>query len=171
MNNLPATFYSLPSGLRRRAICQLEADSIAALADGTRQEVECPVLHSFPTPDLYHRSCYLPAGSVIVGKLHRHGHWNWLTKGHVTVFTEDGGVEDLVAPCRLWSPPATKRAIVVHSDTIWTVEHPSHGLGPDDLDKLEELAIAPSYTALGMDDPMPLALARSTSRAAKLQKE
>ncbi len=150
---LPAIFNPLTpkSPLQLRyAICQLEASMYEELARGGLELREFPLIHSFQD-GIYTRSIFLPAGSILVGKLHKHSHPNSILQGCVTVVTEQGGVETLHAPCKMISPAATKRAIYVHTDTIWVVEHE---VGPlRDLDDIEDAVIAKSYSQLGMEDP------------------
>ena len=103
----------------------------------------CPLKHTF-SDGIYVREIHMPAGTVCVGKIHRHDHPNFIMKGRVTVVTEEGGIEELTAPMSIISPAGTQRAVYVHEETIWiTVHH-----NPDnitDLAKLEEFIIATSY--------------------------
>lgn len=105
-----------------------------------------PLTHKF-TNGIYIRQIAMPAGTVCVGKIHRHEHPNFLLKGRVTVVTEEGGIQELTAPVSMISPAGTQRAVYVHEDAIWTTIHSN----PDnltDLDELEELIIAKSYNDL-----------------------
>ena len=104
----------------------------------------CPLKHTFSN-GIYVREIHMPTGTVCVGKIHRHDHPNFIMKGRVTVVTEEGGIEELIAPMSIISPAGTQRAVYVHEDTIWiTVHH-----NPDnitDLEKLEEFIITTSHT-------------------------
>lgn len=104
-------------------------------------EVDCPLQHVF-APGAYARTIFIPAGTVIVGKIHKHQHLNILSKGEVTVFTEGGGKEELSGPLTMVSPPGTKRAVYAHTDTVWTTIHLTE---ETDLDKIEAHVIAPTY--------------------------
>lgn len=110
-------------------------------AVGTLPEVEMPLQHVF-APGAYARTIFIPAGSVIVGKIHKHQHLNILSMGHVTVYTEGGGEEDMHGPLTMVSPPGTKRAVYAHTDTVWTTIHLTN---ETDLDKIEEHVIAKTY--------------------------
>lgn len=134
----------------RYAICRLEASIHGALALGELQELDFPPLH-LHLNGKYYRSVFLPKGAIIVGKIHRHEHPTMLWCGHVTVVTEGGGLEEIRGPYRSTSPVGVKRAIYVHEDTIWTVEHE---ISLTDLDAIEAAVIAPSYTDLGWEDPV-----------------
>lgn len=110
-------------------------------AVGTLPGVEMPLQHVF-APGAYARTIFIPAGSVIVGKIHKHQHLNILSMGHVTVYTEGGGEEDLHGPLTMVSPPGTKRAVYAHTDTVWTTIHLTN---ETDLEKIEEHVIAKTY--------------------------
>jgi hypothetical protein len=106
----------------------------------------CPLTHRF-TDGIYTREIFMPAGTVCVGKIHRHEHPNFLMSGKVTVVTEDGGIEEIEGPKVMISPPGTQRAVYVHTDTVWVTVHHN----PDnerDLDKIESFVIAKSYDEL-----------------------
>ncbi len=103
----------------------------------------CPLKHHF-TDGIYTREIFMPAGTVCVGKIHRHEHPNFLMKGKVTVVTEEGGIEELQAPRFMISPAGTQRALYIHEDCVWVTVHNN----PDnltDLKELEELIIAKSF--------------------------
>ncbi len=105
--------------------------------DSTR----CPLTHSF-APGVYVRQIKIPAGTVIIGKIHKHAHPNFLLEGKVSVFTESGGVEELEAPLQMISPAGTKRIVFAHTDTVWTT---IHATTETDLEKIEEVTIADSF--------------------------
>jgi quercetin dioxygenase-like cupin family protein len=125
----------VPAGSARAKLYALQA------AVGTLPEVDMPLQHVF-APGAYARTIFIPAGSVIIGKIHKHQHLNILSMGHVTVYTEGGGEEDLRGPLTMVSPPGTKRAVYAHADTVWTTIHLTD---ETDLDKIEEHVIAKTY--------------------------
>lgn len=102
----------------------------------------CPLKHSFAN-GIYMREIFIPKGTVLTGKIHRHAHPNVLLKGEVRVFTEDGGLEHYVAPMAMISTAGTKRAVLALEDTVWLT---FHSVGEErDLGKIEEIVIAPDY--------------------------
>ena len=125
------------------------------VAENISEAVDCPLNHYFTPKDdkygchVYAREILLPKGSVVIGKIHRHQHLNIISKGRVTVFTEFGKKE-LVAPCTFISEVGLKRAVYSHEDTIWTTIHLTEHMGEDNLNKIEEEVIAPSYSNLGL---------------------
>ena len=106
----------------------------------------CPLKHHF-TDGIYTREIFMPAGTVCVGKIHRHEHPNFLMKGKVTVVTEEGGIEELQAPRFMISPAGTQRAVYVHEDCVWFTIH-NNPENLTDLEELEELIIAKSYNEI-----------------------
>lgn len=121
----------------RRSLYELQA---AAAASGL-PEVECPLQHSF-IDGVYVRTIFIPAGTVLVGKIHKHSHANILSKGEVVVVTEDGGREHLVGPITMTSPAGCKRAVHAITDTTWTTIHRTD---ETDLAKIEDWVIAKTY--------------------------
>jgi len=105
----------------------------------------CPLKHSF-SDGIYVREITIPAGMVIIGKIHKHDHPNFLLKGEVVVITEEGGKEELKAPCSMISKPGTKRILYAKTELIWTTVH-LNPTNTQDLKELEEEIIAPTYDA------------------------
>jgi len=114
----------------------LEESPIAQGADSP----DFPLTHRF-ADNVYAREIFLPRDSVVVGKIHRFGHLNVITKGHVSVLTEFG-VEELRAPCTFISKPGTKRVVYAHEDTVWTT---FHGTRHTDVNQVEADIICKSF--------------------------
>lgn len=125
----------MPEGSIRAKLFKLQ-ESITSLPD-----VEMPLQHTF-APGVYVRTIFIPAGCVLVGKIHKHEHANILSQGHVEVLTENGGREELRGPLVMVSKPGTKRAVYAHTDTVWTTIHPTD---KTDLAEIEEETISPTY--------------------------
>jgi len=105
---------------------------------------ECPLKHSF-ADGIYVREIFIPKGMLIVGKLHKHEHPNFLMSGSVQVITESGGKETLTAPLSMISPAGTKRVVFTLEDTVWITIHRTDKTNPKDA---EEDIIAKSYAEL-----------------------
>lgn len=97
--------------------------------------------HTF-APGSYARTLLLEAGSVVVGKIHKHAHINVISYGHVMVMTEGEGLQELRGPLVFTSSPGTKRAVAALEDTLWTTVHVTD---ETDLAKVEQHVIAPTY--------------------------
>lgn len=131
------TTEQLPVAQFRTSIMQVQ-EELAQLP-----QLECPVFHHF-APGSYARECHLPEGSLVIGKIHKHAHINVISRGRVSVMTEDGR-KDLQAPCTFVSLPGTKRAVYAHEYTVWTTVHVTNNT---DLDAIEAEIIVPSYDEL-----------------------
>ena len=103
-------------------------------------QVECHLEHVF-APGLYARQIQMPAGALVVGRIHKFAHVNTISKGRCLVATEFG-YEELVAPHTFVSKPGTKRAVLVIEDTIWTTYHPTE---ETDVALIEDHVIAKTY--------------------------
>jgi hypothetical protein len=112
-------------------------------AIGDLPPVECPLQHVF-APGLYMRTMYIPAGTLIAGKIHKHQHGNILSMGEVLVITEGGGLEHLRGPMTMVSPAGTKRGLRALTDVVWTTCH-LNPTNETDLEKIEAEVIAPTF--------------------------
>lgn len=110
-------------------------------AAGHLPEVNMPLQHVF-APGAVARTIFIPAGTFVVGKIHKHQHLNILSMGTVDVLTEGGGVERLTGPLTMTSPPGTKRALQAYTDVVWTTIHVTD---ITDLAKLEDFVTAKTY--------------------------
>lgn len=113
---------------------------------------ELPLKHTF-TDGVYVREIFIPKGLIVVGKIHRHEHLNFISRGEVTVVTEHEGVERLIGPCTIISKAGTKRVLYTHEDTVWTTVH-ANPENITDLSVLEGGIITKTYAEIGMLDPV-----------------
>lgn len=96
-------------------------------------QVDCPVRHFF-APGMYTRECSIPAGSLVVGKMHRHVHPVFLMSGTVRINT-DRGMETITGP-HIWiSQENAKRALYTVTDCVFATVH----LNPTDTTDLEAI--------------------------------
>jgi hypothetical protein len=116
---------------------------------------DCTLTHYFAPVDdkygcgTYAREMLIPKGTLIIGKIHRHQHLNFISKGKVIVYTEFGE-KHLTAPCTFVSEIGLKRAVYAEEDTLWTTVHLTAHTGEENLIKIEEEVIAPTYNELGL---------------------
>ena len=133
--------------MRERALQLGRREAILRLQDAIISEgrdvgpASCQVKHHF-APGSYGREMTLPAGLVVVGKIHKHAHINVISKGRVQVFTEQEGVLELAAPCTFVSSPGTKRVVHVLEETVWTTVHVTD---KTDLAEIEREVIATDF--------------------------
>lgn len=107
----------------------------------------CPLKHTF-VDGIYVREIFIPKGMLVVGKIHRHSHPNFLIKGDVSVLTEEGQ-RRIQGPCWMISPAGTKRVVYTHEDTVWTTVHATK---ETNLERIEEEIIAKTYEELHVED-------------------
>lgn len=106
-------------------------------------QVELPTEHYF-ADGMYARRMFAPAGTVIVGKMHKREHFFIVAAGEIDV-TTDSGVKRLRCGDVLCAPPGTKRAGVAVTDVVVVNIHRSF---ERDLDALELELIEPEEAAL-----------------------
>jgi quercetin dioxygenase-like cupin family protein len=104
---------------------------------------DCPLKHTYAS-GIYVREIFIPKGKLIVGKIHRYEHPNFLMSGKVVVVTEEGGTETIEAPKSMISPAGTKRVVMALEDTVWITVHlnPKDSTDPKEI---EEDVIVKSY--------------------------
>ena len=101
----------------------------------------------------YARQLFMPKGMVVVGKLHKKPHLTFLMKGTILVVSENGGKQRLKGPLTFVSPAGVKRVFYIEEDTILTTVHLTKETEEEDLDKVEEEVISPTYEAMGLEEP------------------
>lgn len=106
------------------------------------EPVEIPTRHHFANPGtprgVYAREITIPAGTVLTGKIHKYAQINILSKGDISVLTEEGIVR-VQAPFTIVSPAGTKRIAYAHEECVWTT---IHGTELTDLEEIEAQFIA-----------------------------
>ncbi len=107
---------------------------------GSGQEIELPVKHHFAR-GVYVRELFIPKGTALVGKIHKYSQVNIVSKGDISVLTEDG-IKRVQAGATIVSCAGIKRAGYAHEDTIWVTIHGTH---ETDVDRLEDELIAESF--------------------------
>ena len=112
--------------------------------DPTTEQTELPLKHSF-APGVYARELEIPAGTLLICKIHKHRHHNFLMKGSILVLTETNGVELLQAPLMIVSEEGTQRIGYAITDTLWTTVHENKDNSVD-LDAIEERTVVKTKT-------------------------
>lgn len=143
----------------RENILNVQEGMLKMIAEGVVKDTlpDCKLTHYYAPIDenygcgSYARQMFIPKGTLIIGKIHRHQHLNFIMQGKVSVSTEFGP-KYFEAPCIFVSEVGLKRAVIAEEDTIWVTVHLTKHLGEENLDKMEEEVIAPSYKELGLID-------------------
>lgn len=96
-------------------------------------QVECPVEHFF-APGIYIREIFMPAGTMVIGRIHKTEHFNVLIEGRARVVI-DGEVHELSAPCTFVSRAGISKVLNVIEDCRWQTIHAN----PENLTDVEVL--------------------------------
>ena len=92
-------------------------------------------------PGVYARTFFIPAGAVVIGKIHKTEHLNIVCHGRCSVYTEDGPII-FQGPCVFTSGAGVKKAVYAFEDTTWITIHVTEETA---LAKIEQDVIAKSY--------------------------
>lgn len=114
----------------------------AALLELPQAEIETKHYFAHGT---YTREVFLPKGTTLTGKIHRHSCINILAKGKMLVVTSEDEYE-IEAPYTFVSGPGVKKAGHVLEDSVWINVHPWDG--EEDLEMIEQQVIDPSFERL-----------------------
>jgi hypothetical protein len=144
---------------RREAIDTRELKRLSALEAAIKAlppelQIKEQLFHHF-AEGLYAREMRVPAGSVVVGKMHKYPCINLIMAGTMEVRSTTGRSIRINAPYIFTSPAGTKRAGYAVTDLTWVTVHPSK---TTDLEQLEaELIISnvsmlPSRRVMVLED-------------------
>lgn len=96
-------------------------------------QIDCPVREYF-APGMYAREITLPAGTVLVGAVHKVENLAVLSKGRIVLATDSGPIE-ITAPYTLTVKPGAKNAATALEDSVWTnfLPNPTDETDPEKL--------------------------------------
>ena len=97
-------------------------------------QVELPTDHYF-ADGMYCRTVFQPAGSLVVGKLHRQEHFYIVCSGTIQV-TTDKGLEEITGPSVIVSKPGAKRAILAVTDVTYLTVHRTDLTDVEDIERV-----------------------------------
>lgn len=106
-------------------------------------QISLPLRHHF-AKGLYARELFIPEGTALTGRIHTTEHLCFITKGRISISTDDG-MKMISAPAIVVSKPGAKRAGYAHEDTIFVTVHATE---ETDIGKLEA-----ELTCDTFDDP------------------
>lgn len=123
----------------------------AAIAEATAvlaklPQVECLLTHYF-LPGVYLREICMPAGSIIIGKIHKTRHFNIIQRGKVRLH----GAGTLEGPYTFISEPGVQKLLYIEEDTVWTTVHLTN---ETNLEALERELIEPDASYPELDRAM-----------------
>ena len=124
--------------VKRDSDNNLDAIEVEMLAVG--QPINCPVEHKF-IGGLYIRTIFMPKDFFCTSLIHNTNHPYFIMKGDVSVMSEVGGIERVVAPYIGETKKGTRRFLKVNEDTIWATVHKTEVVPLDDSEKEILLAV------------------------------
>lgn len=92
---------------------------------------------------LYMREITIPKGATITGKIHKTEHLCVLSRGEVSVQTEDG-IKRIQASTVVHSKPGMKRVLFAHEESVWINCH-HNPENETDLDKIEAFYVVDTF--------------------------
>jgi quercetin dioxygenase-like cupin family protein len=127
----------LPEYVSREQVERLQSEM------ATMPQAELTTEHHFSL-GMYMRKVFRPAGTLIVGKVHKEPHFFLCAKGEIIAWTESG-MKRLQAGDVVESKLGTKRVTLAVTDAIGITIHKTD---KTDLDEIEAELIEPDTTAL-----------------------
>ena len=109
----------------------------------TMEQAELKTEHYF-SEGMYCRKVFRPAGTLIVGKVHKKDHFFMCVAGEIIAWTENG-MKNLYAGDIIESKQGTKRVTYAMTDAIGITVHKTDKI---DLDEIEQELIEPDELAL-----------------------
>lgn len=101
--------------------------------------VDCPLTHTF-TESLYTRRIFMPAGTLVVSKIHKTRHPYRILEGVALVKINDSDWERLEAKHEGTTEPGTRRVLLIEEDCVWETDHALDKAG-ETLEEIEERII------------------------------
>ena len=138
------------------------AQKVARLEMSMRDapQVDCPVSHFF-APGMAARKIEIPAGTVLVGAIHKVEHLIVVAKGALRIVTDEG-TRDVFAGDVITCKPGTKNAATALEDSAWVNLFPTDETDPDKL--VELMTESKASDMLGRENNVQL----MANRAAEL---
>lgn len=140
-NSLPANKIRIPITGYRNAV--LDMEEFVSQQPGAMQGDCCPLTHTL-ADGIYIRQIVMPAGLLVVSKIHKFSHPFFVLKGIVAVYTEDG-LQIIKAPHSGITKAGTKRVLLTHEETTWTTIHRTD---KTDISEIENDIIAKDFNEI-----------------------
>ena len=121
----------------REQIDRLQAEMV------NMPQAELQTEHFF-VPGMYCRKVFRPAGTLIVGKVHKQPHFFLCASGEIIAWT-DSGMKKLQAGDVVECKPGTKRVTLATQDSVGITIHKTD---LTDLDEMEKELVEPDDLAL-----------------------
>ena len=120
-------------------------DLESAMLSNPDQLIHIEPKHYF-VPGLYAREIMIPAGVTLTGMIHKTEHLCVLSKGKVSVYTDEG-MKTIEASTVVHSMPGMKRVLFAHEDSVWINFH-HNPTNEQNLEKSEEIYTVKTFEEL-----------------------
>jgi len=147
MNSQSTAPKSFNSDLQSEVLSPMDIRKKVALLESNIRKMpeamigDCfPLVHKF-AKGLYIRQITVPAGALVVTKIHKFSHAVFLLQGEISVLEEHGS-RKVKAPASFITPAGTKRVVYHHTETVLTTVHATE---ETDLEKIENEIIAKDF--------------------------
>ena len=124
----------------------------AVQAAAIHGQVECPVTHEF-ADGLYTRRLFIPAGTLVIGKVHTRQTMNICAMGDISILTTKGA-KRFKAGDVVVSAPGIQKVGYAHEDTVWVNVWATH---ETDVNRLEALLATDPITSIEAREFLALA--------------
>jgi len=121
----------------------IDAFEIQLLA---QPQLEIEPRHFLIPGKMYARELFMPANSVIMGKIHLNEHFVFIAFGDVVVATDETVVR-YTGPQTFIGKPGSKRVLHVLQDTLWTAIHVTDA---HTVQECEDTLVAANYSDLAL---------------------
>lgn len=111
MNTIQEMISNANANMVRRNVIEFEK----LMDRGQKVEIK---IDNYYSDGIYGRRAYIPAGTILTGKIHKFEQMNILLKGEIEVLV-DTEIKHLIAPHIVISPPGTKRLARAITDVEW----------------------------------------------------
>ena len=91
---------------------------------------------------MYAKELWMPKNSIVIGKIHLKEHICHISYGDVTVVSAEEGRQRIIGPYTFVGKPGSKRALLLHEDTLWTA---FHTINTNNIAECEDLVATNSY--------------------------
>ena len=105
--------------------------------------IQCEEAHHFG-PGIYIKEVTMPAGAVIVGKVHKVEHMCVMLTGRMILVQEDGSKQELIAPATFVAKPGRKVAYIIETTVFQNI----YATDETDVEKLENMFVDNSKNLL-----------------------
>lgn len=140
-NGSPLDIEMTDSQIIERTDPVTHAEQIAYIAEELSKfpQTDAPVTHRF-APGVYLREIFMPAHTVVIGRIHKTEHFNQLVSGACMIVHDDGRREELRAPMTFVSKAGVQKVLYILEDMVWQTVHPTD---ETDLVRLESMLVEP----------------------------